>query len=306
MAEHSRVARSARLRGAPVHAACLDPSAEPRRVPGTIVGLVLLIVLCTTGKVNAGDQPTLRAANFDFQQIAVLAKGLERTLAAKRARVALIARVGLNPEVLPPGVTFSHAGFAVYSKIETSDGRLVPGYAVYNLYQGAERSGVSFLAQDYPVDYLAVSQTLKVGVVIPNEKLQRALARTIFSDTYHTLHNPRYSVLSNPLNSQFQNCTEFVLDVIFAAIYTSGEPRRLKANIAAYFEPHPILVDSMKLNMAARTMPDVTIQDHSETVATATFSSIARFLLRQGIAEEAFSFTVDPTTLYGRMEQLEI
>jgi hypothetical protein len=267
--------------------------------------LLVFAALLYPGILLAGT-PVLRESIYDFKQIAVLSKGMERILAEKRVHVALIGRLGLNPKILPPGVNYSHAGFAVYSKIETSDGRLVPGYAVYNLYQGDQRTGQSFLAQDYPVDYLAVAQELKVAVVIPSQKLQNALLKTIFSDSYDDLHNPDYSALSNPFNSTYQNCTEFVLDVIFSAIYKTNNTRSLKANIAAYFEPHPILVSSSTLAMAARSNPDVAIDDHPGPVATATFTSIAQFLKQNGMADESYVYTVDPETLYGRVSVLDI
>lgn len=266
--------------------------------------LVPVGLLLAVASIQAGTQ-AIREVEYDFRQIAALAKGLERNLAQRRVRVAVIGRVGINPELLPPGVEFEHAGFAIYSKIRTSDDRMVPGYAIYNLYQGEQRTGWSHLAQDYPVDYLAVSQVLKVGVVIPSEKLQQALLRTIFSDTYVRLHNPRYSVLSNPFNDQYQNCTEFVLDVLFAAIYQTDDRRQLKLNIAAWFEPQPIVVDPVKLQLAALTMPDVRTDDHAGPIAIATFPTIARFLLDSNIAEEAFTYSVDPATLYGTVTRLE-
>ena len=227
-------------------------------------------------------------------------------MAEKRVRVAIIARVGLSQNILPPGVQFSHTGFAVYSKIKTKDGRLLPGYAIFNLYQGDQRTGRSYLTQDYPVDYLAVAQQLKVGIILPNRKLQRRLLETIFSQTYTALHNPRYSVLSNPFTAQFQNCTEFVLDVLFAAIYRTNDLRRLKINIAAYFQPQPININRLKLNWASATMPDVTTEDHTEAIVVSTFSSIARFLLNNGMAKEAFNFNVDPNTLYGSKDKLAL
>jgi hypothetical protein len=177
---------------------------------------------------------------------------------------------------------------------------------VYNLYQGDARTGVSFLHQDYPVDYYSAVHVLKAGVVIPTEKLQRALAATIFSPTYKTLHNPRYSAIANPFRTEYQNCTGFVLDVLFAAIYRTDDPRRIKTNIAAYFEPQPILVDGLKLALADATMADVSVDDHAGPIATATFESIARFLLKNGIATEAFSFVVEPTTLHGTITELPL
>lgn len=268
-------------------------------------GLLIVLALWLSPAVQAGNVPSA-VGLYQFEQIAALSKGLERELAERGARVAIIGRIGLPREVMPPGLEYSHAGLAVYSSIRTADNRLVPGYAVYNLYQGDARTGVSFLMQDYPVDYFAAVHELKAGVVIPTGKLQRALVSTIFSPTYRSLHNPRYSVLANPFRTDYQNCTGFVLDVLFASIYRTADVRRIKTNIAAYFEPEPIQVSGLKLALADAMMPDVATDDHTGPVATATFESIARFMLQNGIATEAFSFVVEPTTLYGRTEVLPL
>lgn len=267
--------------------------------------LIFGFTVVWSGNSFAGIQ-ALSEPIYNFKQVANLAKGLERSLAARRVLVAIIGRVGLKPELLPPGVRFSHAGFAVYSMIKTSDGRLLPGYAVYNLYGSLERTARSHLAQDYPVDYLAISQKLEVGVVVPNKSLQALLIRTINSESYRTLHNPNYSVNSNPFNLKYQNCTEFVLDVIFSAIYDTEDPRKIKSFIAAYFKPQPVRVNELDLTFAAMTIPEVRLDDHDGQLVTTTFTSIARFLMENGLAQDAFIYSVEPTTLYGKISMLEL
>ena len=266
---------------------------------------MLCLISVISVNVQAGTY-SLSKVKFEFKQIAVLAKGLERSLAARHARVAIIGRVGLQPGILPPGVRFSHAGFAVYSRIETRDGRLLPGYAIYNLYGSEERTARSHLEQDYPVDYLVISQKLEVGVVIPNEKLQALLINTIQSDAYRKLHNPDYSVISNPFTLKYQNCTEFVLDVIFASIYKTDNRQVIKSNLAAYFKPQVLQVDELKIQLAALTVPELKTDDHDGPIATATFTSIARFLMENGIAKEAYVYSIEPTSLYGRIERLQL
>ena len=254
------------------------------------------------GVVLAGNLPQEEPV-YEFRQVARLAKGLERALASRRAYVALIARVGQPANIMPPGVIYSHVAFAVYSKIKTRDDRLIPGYAIYNLYQGDLKAGTSALAQDYPVDYFAAVYDLKVGVIIPNAKLQRALLKTIFSDSYRKLHNPRYSALANPVTDDFQNCTEFVLNVLFAAIYKTDDMQRIKADIKAYFIPQPIKVDGLKLTLATMMLPQlITTEDHTGPLATTTFPSIAGFLNKYGMEAEAFTYRVDPVTLYGSID----
>lgn len=269
--------------------------------------LACVLLLCGGATAVAGNFEIPKSeVVFNFRQLATLSKGVERVLASHRAQVALIARVGLPPEVLPPGVEYSHSGFAVYSRIHTGDGRLVPGYAIYSLYQRGEHTGESYLTQDYPIDYYATSRVLRAGIILLDPRLQRVLLNTIFSDTYPKLHNPVYSAIANPFNTRYQNCTEFVLDVVFAAIYRTGDQDRIKGNIRAYFQPQPIEVDPFKLALAERRLADVRTDDHTGPIATATFESIARFLLKYGLAEEAFSFIVEPTTLYGERANLKL
>ncbi len=148
---------------------------------------------------------------YSADQIAALAKKVERAGAARGARVFILSRVGRPPAELPEGVNFTHAAFAVYSRIKTSDGRTVPGYAIYNLYQDDETPATSNLVQDYPLDYFAGVHALRSGVIIPNVALQKRLLQVISSDAYQKAHNSRYSVLSNPNDLRLQNCTEFVV-----------------------------------------------------------------------------------------------
>ena len=266
---------------------------------------VCVLLLCLGVPAFAGNVPKAEVV-YNFKQLAALSKGVERELAERRAQVALIARIGLPSDVLPSGVEYSHSGFAVYSRIRTGDGRLVPGYAIYSLYQRGEHTGESFLAQDYPIDYYATSRSLKAGVIILDRKLQRALLHTIFSPTYAKLHNPTYSAISNPSNTVYQNCTEFVLDVLFASIYRTEDLKRIKTDIRGYFQPQPIEVDAFKLALADSMLADIRTDDHDGPIATATFESIARFLLKYRLAEEAFSYAVEPTTLYGEKAKLKL
>lgn len=267
----------------------------------TCVFITLLAGLPTG--VWAGNLPSGEPI-YEFKQVATLAKGLERVLASKRVYVALVARVGQPADIIPPDVIYSHVAYAVYSKIKTSDGRLIPGYAIYNLYVGDLKNGVSTLAQDYPVDYFADIYDLKVGVIIPNAKLQMALLKIIFSDSYGKLLNPRYSALANPFTNEYQNCTEFVLNVLFAAIYKTDNMRQIKLDIRSYFVPQPIQVDGLKLAFATMTMPElITTEDHAGPVATTTFPSIAAFMNKYHLADEYFTYRIDPVTLYGKIEE---
>lgn len=253
--------------------------------------VTLLTMLCYTGAL-AGSQSG-GEIHFAPDQIVKLAKKIEHQIANRSAQVAIISRVGRAPNKLPDGMEFTHVAFAVYSKITTTDGRILPGYAMYNLYQDDDKPNTSALFQDYPLDYYASTYALKAGVIIPKPELQQRLLQVIFSDTYASLHNPRYSAIANPNNTKFQNCTEFVLDVINAAIYQTGDKQQIKANIKAYFEPQPVEISPFRLWLGSIFIPDIAISDHSGPVKTTTFWSIARYMQEQDIADEIFTVSVE-------------
>ena len=133
---------------------------------------VVLTVLLIPAPVFAGSAAG-GAPQFKAEQLVALSKKLEREIAARRARVAIISRVGRPPGDLPDGIEFTHVAFAVYSQITLDDGRRVPGYAMYNLYQSDERPNSSFLRQDYPLDYYTAVQQLKAGIIIPKPRCKK-------------------------------------------------------------------------------------------------------------------------------------
>jgi hypothetical protein len=217
-------------------------------------------------------------AHFKPEQVIGFAKKVERTLAAKGARVAILARMGRPPAELPEGMHFTHVAFAVYSEITTADGRKVPGYSIYNLYQQDAHPDVSDLVQDFPVDFFAGVAQLEAGIIVPSADLQARLLEVIASPAYAALHDPHYSVIANPYTLGRQNCTEFVLDVINSAIYQTTDIKVIKANEKAYFVAQPVNVNPFKLLMGAMFSAEVSTSDQPGPPVTATFEKIGEYL----------------------------
>jgi hypothetical protein len=230
-----------------------------------------------SGFSSSSSQPG-EEAHFKPEQIIALSKKVERTLAEKGARVAVLARMGRPASELPRGMHFTHAAFAVYSEITTSDGRKVPGYAIYNLYQDNDHPDVSSLVQDFPVDFFAGVAQLEAGILIPSAELQLRLLDVIASPTYKALHEPRYSVIANPYTLGLQNCTEFVLDVINSAIYQTSDIKVIKANEQAYFVAQPVNVNPFKLMLGSMFSAEVSTSDQSGPPVTATFETVGEYL----------------------------
>lgn len=253
---------------------------------------LLLLCLCSAAAPTwAGSQATSSTQHAP-EQLRQFAKKLEKTLAQKGAKVAIVARLGYAREQLPAGIRYTHIGFAVYSQIITADGRKLPGYAMYNLYQTAEDRSRSQLAKDFPIDFFAAASELEAGVLIPTPALQQRLLQVLSSDTYQRLHNPRYSVIANPFNREFQNCTEHTLDVLMAAIYQTDDIQQIKANERAYFQPQTLNISPLKLLLGSVFAADVALADHpNEQIQTATFGSIQRFLQRFNALSETLVLT---------------
>ena len=231
--------------------------------------------------------------------IVSFAKGVEKYAATKGARAFIIARVGRPVKDLPRGIEFTHTAVALYSSIKLADGKSVTGYAIHNLYQNAKQIGKSSLIIDYPVDFFWGVNELKAGIIIPTPELQQRLITTIASGKNQTLHNSNYSVIANPFTSRYQNCTEYTLDLVNAAIYQTTNKEKLKLNAKAHFTPQQVHTNPFKLMLGNIMMDDVSTKDHKGKVYTATFTTIARYLQQNNLVNETVVFNQN-----GKVRQL--
>ncbi len=258
-----------------------------------ICSAIVFLFLLPPSSVLAGSSQAGGETYFKPEEIIKFSKKVEKTLAQKGARVAIIARVGRPRAELPEGISFTHTAIAVYSQITTADSRKIPGYAIYNLYQRAEEPNVSDLIQDFPVDFFAGVKVMEAGIIIPSPELQKRLLKVIASPTYKELHNPHYSLIANPFTLELQNCTEHTLDVITAAMYETTDLKVIKANEKAYFEPQPVNVNPLKLMLGSMFVSDVATSDHPGSPETSTFTTIGRFLTKYNAASEVLIVTPD-------------
>ncbi len=247
----------------------------------TVLVLLLPAMVATAGSNQAGGK-----TYYAPELVIKFAKKVERVLAQKGARVAIIARVGQDRSELPEGIRFTHTAIAVYSKITTADGRKIPGYAIYNLYQRNKEPSISDLVRDFPVDFFAGVKLLEAGIIIPTPALQKRLLAVLTSPTYETLHESHYSIIANPFTLGYQNCTEHTLDVLTAAIYETDNIQRIKANEKAYFSAQTVNVNPFKLFLGSVFASEVTTSDHPNAPVTATFTTIAAFLTKYHAASK--------------------
>ena len=206
---------------------------------------IFILVTCLfTTNVPAGSQRSDKII-LPIEDVSVLSKKVEKYAAERRALVFLIARQGRPASELP-------------------------GYAIHNLYQRDDDPARSHLVVDFPINFLAGAQSAKVGVIIPRKDLQLRLLKVINSDTYRKLHNPVYSAIANPYNDKYQNCTEYVLDILNAAIYETDD----------------VNISPLKLLLGSIFKSEIRTVDHKHGIYTATFGSIQNYLREYGLMED--------------------
>ncbi len=239
------------------------------------------------GFSNQGDA-TQDTDQYTSEQLLAFSKKVEKSLADKGAMVALVSRVGRPESELPEGVKYTHVALWVYSDIETKDGRKLNGYQVYNLYQREKQKNVSDLINDFPVDFYAGVYELKSGIIIPKPSLQIKLLKVIQSPAYQKLHNPKYSVVAKADSTKYQNCTSFVLKVLFSALYDTDDIAQINANTRAYFTPQVIKLGSVKRFFGSLFVTDFYDEEKGAEITTATYTTIAKFMQKYDLVNEVY------------------
>ncbi|MDB5437989.1 MAG: hypothetical protein JWM33_416 [Caulobacteraceae bacterium] len=239
----------------------------------------------TAGSVQAP------ASHFTLEQAADFSKQIEDDLAGRDARVAMVFRAGRPRKDLPQGISYTHGAFFVYRDIVGADGKVLNGYAVYNLYAGdgtTVAEGRSSLVQDFPLDFTRSSTVDDVAVIVPSPEMQSRILAVIDSPTYQALHNPAYSLVANPWMGLRQNCNDFMLDVVAVAAWQTTDRAQIEANLRAHFKPTEVKVGGLALMFGPMFDKRLTLVDQSDGVKTATYESLARFMGENGLIQETY------------------
>jgi len=252
---------------------------------------IIISVLAPAAYAGASNEAQGINTKFTAEEIVSFSKKVEREIGSKGARVAIVSRVGRDKRELPKGIEYTHVAYWVYSKTKSADGKEIYGYKVYNLYQKDEKPDESHLVNNYPAEFFSDVYALEAGVVIPKLKVQRAIAEMIFSDTYKNLHNENYSVVSNPDNVKYQNCTEFILDTLVSAIYKTDNLAQIKANIGEYFDAQKVKINPFKRLLGSIFVEDFKTNDHDSAIKTTTYNSIKKFISKYNLLEEEYVVT---------------
>lgn len=265
----------------------------PKRIlAACLVGSALLTA---TPVASAFDSSAPAPADHLLpEQAAAFSKEVEKALAERGARVALVFRAGRPRDQLPDGINYTHGAFWVFQPVDTPDRGRINGYVAYNLFHGDGEDlprTQSYLATDFPFDFVSASRVDDVAIIIPTPEMQRRILAIMASPDYEALHVEAYSLISNAGDPQFQNCNEFMLDVIAAAAWQTRDYAQLKANLKAHFAGSTIEAGPLMRIFGPMADERLRMDDQSGVIRTVTFESLAEFMLRHGYASEAFVLT---------------
>jgi hypothetical protein len=237
------------------------------------------------------------APHFSVEQAAAFSKQVERDLASKGARVAMVFRAGRMRDQLPEGISYTHGAFWVYRTIKTADGGSLSGYAVYNLYAGDGKAWSkieSRLVQDYPLDFTRGSTVNDMAVIIPSPEMQRRIIAVIDSPTYQKVHNPAYSLVANPWSRKYQNCNNFMLNVIAAAVWNTDDPQQITADLKAHYKPTIVKANTVLRLFGPIADQRLRTDDQQGPIRTATYESLAAFMGENNLLQEHYIFNYKP------------
>lgn len=200
-------------------------------------------------------------------------KQIEQELAAKNVMLAIISRAGQPRNKLPEGIAFTHSAFW----LKNTDG----GYNVYNLYHGEQNRLISSLVTDTPADFLRLTQEPDVGILLPTSKVQVGLYDYIKSADYGAMHQVNYSLISNPLDTRYQNCNEFMLDTLVAFFWDMRVSSDVKSKLAKTLTPAEIKTSWLRRTIGPKVDERLIMDDHEGAILTTTRGTLSQFIASQ-------------------------
>lgn len=260
--------------------------------------LVCFLLMAGLATPAAAQMSSAAAGEVEnIERVVPFAKKVERELGQRGAVVAIVARMGRDPDQMPDEVgKYTHVGIWVYSEVTAADGRKVNGYAIYNLYQNADDNGRSSLVQDFPVEFFGRVFDLNAGIIVPTPEVQQELLRVVTSPGYEKLHVPAYSVVANPYEWRYQNCTNFIMAVLVSAVYGTSDRKDISGYLRAYYEPSDVGIGGVTRVLGSLFVDGFATSDHrGGELRTSTYDSIASFMTQYGLADAVLEVTEEET-----------
>jgi len=123
---------------------------------------------------------------------------------------------------------------------------------------------------------------------LPKPEIQAALSAHIKSKNYGRVHQKNYSLISNPLDIRFQNCNEFMLDVLAAFAWGEYDAAAIKDRLGKTFKPTEIKAGFVRRHIAPFVDERLVMADHGKQIFTTTRLDLKEFLESENMLDEAY------------------
>lgn len=187
-----------------------------------------------------------------------LALDLAHELDGDGAQVAIVARVG--QDLSRYGLRYSHLGIA----------RRDPASGTWMMVEELNRCGTAhstLYADGFGNFFLDDMFAYEAKVVIPSAAVQRQLDAALASGTAMRLHEPRYNEIAYPWRTRYQNCNQWVLETLAAALDPQAVASRATAQAwlrAAGYRPSTLHVAPFEQLGAQLFATNIAFDDHPQ------------------------------------------
>jgi len=205
---------------------------------------------------------------------------LEDYLTENNVKVAIVSRAGQPRDKLPEGIRYTHSAFWVSRQALNPES--ATGYDVYNLYHGEENRLVSSLVTDTPADFLRLLREKDAGMIIPSQEMQAIMLEYIQSPDYGTMHQKNYSLISNPYDTRFQNCNEFMLYTLASIHWNTTSSVTISERLQERGYSHPIKASLLRRYIGPMVDERLIMDDHGSDIRTTTSQTLADFMQKEG------------------------
>jgi hypothetical protein len=231
------------------------------RVAALVLGLALVGGAQAATFCDRGGEVPASEQDRQLQVVAVA----RRVLEASGVEAALVSRSGTDLSRFQ--LQYSHSGLAL------KDSRNGP-WSVRQLYYACDESRARLYDQGLAGFLLSAGRTAPIRlaiVTLPGEAGDQLATRALDNRLALALLSPRYSASAYAFATRYQNCNQWVAELMGFAWIPGGEdppdrtPDRAQAQRALRslgYDPAPVLVPSHAVMFAAQFVPLIHSDDH--------------------------------------------
>ncbi|WP_199174204.1 DUF2145 domain-containing protein [Roseateles chitinivorans] len=231
------------------------------RVAALVLGLALVRGAQAATFCDRGGEVPASEQDRQLQVVAVA----RRVLEASGVEAALVSRSGTDLSRFQ--LQYSHSGLAL------KDSRNGP-WSVRQLYYACDESRARLYDQGLAGFLLSAGRTAPIRlaiVTLPGEAGDQLATRALDNRLALALLSPRYSASAYAFATRYQNCNQWVAELMGFAWTPGGEdppdraPDRAQAQRALRslgYDPAPVLVPSHAVMFAAQFVPLIHSDDH--------------------------------------------